>query len=62
MNADDWQEHEAIYLSPACIKCPHHINYDGRQWCEDPQDPCEDCGAEWIKFERAALVEGKKAA
>jgi len=48
----DWQEYDAIYLQPACGKCIRNLlRYsEGRLWCQDPQDPCEDCGKEWVKY------------
>lgn len=35
---------QTIYLQPRCCV----VTEDGRLWCEDPQEPCSDCGAEWI--------------
>lgn len=34
----------SIYLAPACLD-----DFD-RVWCEEPQAPCPDCGAEWVKY------------
>lgn len=42
-----------IYLQPRCACDPYG---EGRMWCEDPQDPCENCGAEWIKFARVVAA------
>jgi hypothetical protein len=47
-------EMETIYLTPHCKDCKRDLqNYDVLLWCVDPQDPCEDCGKEWIKYTRA---------
>ena len=39
-----------IYLAPRCCSIEEDV---GRLWCEDPQDPCPLCGAQWIRFDRA---------
>lgn len=57
----DWTEHAAIYLSPWCAKCDKAskgawLKGDGaidREWCQEPQDPCEECGKPWVKFNLA---------
>ena len=41
-------DHVVIYLQPRCCA---DVN-EGRMWCEAPQEPCEECGAEWLKFVR----------
>lgn len=52
----EWQEHETIWLQPSCGECAKDIERtsEGRLWCQDPQEPCEQCGKEWVKF---ALVQ-----
>lgn len=49
---DKSPDHEVVWLQPRCCA---DWQGEGRLWCEDPQDPCENCGAEWIKFVRAAV-------
>ena len=46
---------QTIYLQPRCCVVPE----DGRLWCEDPQEPCSDCGAEWIAFDRRTALEDR---
>jgi len=43
-----------IYLTPHCDKCRSIIERegDGILWCADPQEPCEECGKEWIAYDR----------
>ena len=43
-------DHEVIYLAPACNDC-----FD-RDWCQDDQGPCEECGLPWVKYVRADVV------
>jgi hypothetical protein len=51
------QDHEFIYLQPACC-ADEGI---GRLWCEDPDpEDCED-GAKWTKYVRADLCEALQA-
>ena len=40
---------DVIYLAPRCSEGPHK----GRCWCDEPQEPCPECGATWVKFIRA---------
>jgi hypothetical protein len=48
----EWIEHGVIYLQPACMDCILLINgtSEGRLWCQNPQEPCEECGKEWSKY------------
>jgi len=46
MKIAEWQEHEIIYLSPACVDCAG----GERTWCQDDMGPCEDCGRLWIRY------------
>jgi hypothetical protein len=46
---DTSPDYEVIWLEPRC----YHGGYAERHWCQDPQEPCEECGAQWIKFIRA---------
>ena len=49
-----FSEHDAIYLEPECQDCiGEYRREEGRLWCQDPQEPCEKCGKEWVRFERA---------
>ena len=42
---------DVIYLSPRCWEG----SFDGREWCRDAQEPCPDCGLDWVKFVRADI-------
>lgn len=59
-------EHDVIYLTPHCSRCIDDVNRyaDGLLWCVDKQDPCEDCGKEWIEYHRAtrpAIAPGRRS-
>jgi hypothetical protein len=41
---------EAIFLSPPCDEYG-----DGRLWCDDPQEPCDECGFPWTKYVRSDI-------
>lgn len=41
-------EHKEIWLQPWCDECASWA--DGRQWCEDELDECEDCGKPPVKY------------
>lgn len=49
-----WEDHPSIWLTPCCEKCVHQLKSasveDGILWCEDPQDPCAECGKPWVKY------------
>jgi hypothetical protein len=43
-----------IWLAPECevgYCCPERL------WCEDPQECCEECGRQWIKYVMAPEAE-----
>lgn len=42
----DFIEHASIWLSPSCGKCRD----EERTWCSNPQEPCPECGNEWVRF------------
>jgi hypothetical protein len=48
---------ETIWLAPCCPECVRHVYSDtnGRTWCEDVYDPCEECGREPVKYVRTDL-------
>lgn len=42
-----------IWLSPWCAKCADALwdnPEDGRLWCVDPQETCEECGNDWVRY------------
>ena len=41
-----WSEYPGIFLEPECRNC-YAVE---RMWCSEPQEPCEECGKEWVKF------------
>ena len=45
-------EHQTIWLAPWCAECERKECGDvGRTWCQDGvYDPCEDCGAQPVKY------------
>lgn len=55
MSEKQWAEYNTIYLEPTCHDCIGEMNRSdhGRLWCEDPQEPCDVCGKEWIAFRRS---------
>lgn len=55
MSQPTWTEHQTIWLEPMCEKrgCGEYRDptyVEGRCWCAEPQDPCEECGKPWVKF------------
>jgi len=55
---DTRDEPDVIYLSPRC-----HDTGEGREWCvDDVWGPCEDCGAEPVKYVRADAIAAERAA
>lgn len=58
LTPDEYQELSCVYLTPTCAKCQaghgtHLYPSEQRLWCEDPQDPCEECGKPWVKYNLA---------
>lgn len=42
-------EHKEIWLSPQC--CDYTLDApDGRTWCQDPVNDCEECGAQPVRY------------
>jgi len=55
---DTRDEPDVIYLPPRC-----HDTGEGREWCvDDVWGPCEDCGAEPVKYVRADAIAAERAA
>jgi len=50
---DESPDVQVIWLQPRCCDEGEH----GRVWCSDPQEPCEECGAKWVKFIRVDVLE-----
>lgn len=52
--------HDVIYLQPVCADCRSAFDGQefGRMWCQDDVGPCEECGADWLRYrlDRAALA------
>jgi len=57
-----WTDHEIIYLAPRCASCVNVECFDERTWCSDRQDPCCECGMEWIPYLRGKVTFEKKDA
>jgi len=45
------EDHKHIWLQPLC----QEYQSEGRLWCKDRLDACDDCGAEPVKFIREDL-------
>lgn len=47
-------EHKVLWLQPSCAECEKY-SLEGRQWCKDPQEDCEECGRKWVRYELSPI-------
>jgi hypothetical protein len=58
--SEDFTEYDRIYLAPSCAKC---MQYGiERLWCEHPEEPCSECGGEWVEFKRVERAHTEREA
>jgi hypothetical protein len=47
----DDKDPPTIWLQPWCADCARFDGSDtGRTWCDDKQEPCTECGRDWVAY------------